>query len=113
MSDNDLGGTPPINTAVGFAEIKGHLQRLEESFSTMAKDIHKIKEAVYNPDYGIYSRLKDVEIKVKDHEKIVQIENKVEKLTAWKDSVARIVWTAFTGVIVSTGLTVWNFIKAH
>ena len=53
------------STAVEFTELKGQLQRIEDAIMTMkekneemADDVSKIKEAIYNPDEGIYSRLK-------------------------------------------------------
>ena len=54
------------STAVEFTELKGQLQRIEDAIMTMkekneemADDVSKIKEAIYNPDEGIYSRLKE------------------------------------------------------
>ena len=48
----------------------------------MLENVAKIKEAVYNPDEGLYARIRALE--------------------AWKDTSSRIIWTLFTAVI---GLT--------
>ena len=45
----------------------------------MSEDIAKIKEAVYNPDQGLYARLRELE--------------------TWKSTSSRMIWTLFTGVI--------------
>ncbi len=57
----------------------------------MADDITKIKEAIYNPDQGIYSRLKELE--------------------AWKSSVTRVLWLLATGALGSFGVTLWEILK--
>ena len=65
MSDDNKLTTA---AAVGFTELKGQLSRIEDMMvvikernEEMADDISKIKEAIYNPDMGIYSRLKELE----------------------------------------------------
>jgi len=107
-----------VDTAVGFTELRGHLQRIEDMIKSvkdkqeeMGEDISKIKEAIYNPDQGIYSRLKEVELKVKDHDKIVALEQEVKDLKAWKATIMKVTWAAITGVLGSIGLAIWNIIK--
>ena len=45
----------------------------------MSQDIAKIKEAVYNPDEGLYARLRELE--------------------SWKKTSSRMIWTLFTTVV--------------
>ncbi len=45
----------------------------------MSEDIAKIKEAVYNPDQGLYARLRELE--------------------TWKQTSSRMIWTLFTSVV--------------
>ena len=45
----------------------------------MSEDVAKIKEAVYNPDQGLYARLRELE--------------------TWKKTSSRMIWTLFTSVI--------------
>ena len=45
----------------------------------MSEDIAKIKEAVYNPDQGLYARIRELE--------------------TWKRSSSRMIWTLFTTLI--------------
>ena len=45
----------------------------------MSLDIAKIKEAVYNPDQGLYARLRELE--------------------SWKKTSSRMIWTLFTTVV--------------
>ena len=86
------------STAVEFTELKGQLQRIEDAIMTMkekneemADDVSKIKEAIYNPDEGIYSRLKELE--------------------AWKASMSRVLWLLATGALGSLGVVLWEIIK--
>jgi septation ring formation regulator EzrA len=87
-----------VNTAVEYVELKGQLQRIEDAIMTikekneeMADDITKIKEAIYNPDQGIYSRLKELE--------------------AWKSSMSRVLWLLATGALGSLGVALWEILK--
>jgi len=59
-------------------EINGKLQRMMDGIDTlkqrqgeMAKDVSKIKEAVYHPDEGIYARLRELEQWKKSSTKII------------------------------------------
>tara|TARA_B100001093_G_C26024296_1_gene675209 strand:- start:224 stop:493 length:270 start_codon:yes stop_codon:yes gene_type:complete len=45
----------------------------------MSVDIGKIKEAVYNPDQGLYARIRELE--------------------TWKRTSSRMIWTLFTTMI--------------
>lgn len=45
----------------------------------MSEDIAKIKEAVYNPDQGLYARIRELE--------------------TWKKTSSRMIWTLFTTLI--------------
>ena len=45
----------------------------------MSEDIAKIKEAVYNPDQGLYARIRELE--------------------TWKRTSSRMIWTLFTTII--------------
>ena len=52
------------------------MQNKQES---MSEDIAKIKEAVYNPDQGLYARIRELE--------------------TWKRTSSRMIWTLFTTMI--------------
>ena len=78
MSDN-------VNTQ-DTTEIQTKLDRLcngieivKDKQEEMGADIAKIKEAVYNPDQGLYARLRELE--------------------AWKSTSSRMIWTLFTSTI--------------
>lgn len=52
---------------------------MQDKQEAMSDDIAKIKEAVYNPDQGLYARLRELE--------------------TWKQTSSRMIWTLFTTVV--------------
>jgi Mg/Co/Ni transporter MgtE len=81
MSDTDCD----ITTKVTFAEMSGKFDQMMNKQDEMADDITKIKEAVYNPDLGLYARLRELE--------------------SWKETSSRLIWliiTSVTALIVAT-----------
>ena len=79
-------GDTSVENAVAWTEINGKLDSVGQTIDTvkekqeeMAEDIAKIKEAVYNPDSGLYARLRELE--------------------SWKKSSSRILWMIITSVV--------------
>ena len=60
-------------------EMKNNLERMAEKQEEMHDDVKKINEAIYNPDQGIYARLRAME--------------------TWKESMSKVIWTIGTGFI--------------
>lgn len=56
----------------------------------MASDIKQIKDAVYNPETGLYARIK-------------QLEN-------WKNGVSKVLWSVATTTLGLLVVTVWKLI---
>ena len=52
---------------------------MQDKQEEMSSDIAKIKEAVYNPDQGLYARLRELE--------------------TWKQTSTKMIWTLFTSVV--------------
>ena len=74
-----------VENAVAWAEVNGKFDRMIQSIDTvkdkqdeMAEDIAKIKEAVYNPDSGLYARLRELE--------------------TWKETSSKLIWIIITSV---------------
>lgn len=55
------------------------IEVMQDKQEEMGEDIAKIKEAVYNPDQGLYARLRELE--------------------SWKQTSSRMIWTLFTTVV--------------
>jgi len=59
------------------------IERMSDKQDEMLEDVKKIKEAIYNPDQGLYARVRDLE--------------------QWKDGVSKFTWTvgiAVMGLII-------------
>ena len=62
------------------------VETVKDRQDEMMENVGKIKEAVYNPDEGLYARIRALE--------------------SWKDSSSRVIWTLFTAVIGLTSAVV-------
>ena len=73
-------------------DLKGQIERMAERQDEMLEDVKKIKEAVYNPDQGLYARLRDLE--------------------QWKESQAKLQWAIIMTLIGLITTTLYKFIIA-
>jgi len=64
------------------------IEQLSQNQERMCDDIGKIKEAVYNPDEGLYARLRALE--------------------QWKESTAKIQWIMISGIIMLAAKQIWE-----
>ena len=78
-------------------ELNAKLERLINGIDTlhvtqerMCDDISKIKEAVYNPDSGLYARLRSLE--------------------QWKETYSKVTWAVISSVIVLVTATVYQML---
>ena len=83
------------NHTEALIELNSKLERLLNGIDTlganqerMSDDISKIKEAVYNPDSGLYARLRSLE--------------------QWKETTSRIQWMMFSSVGVLMVKMLWD-----
>ena len=78
-----------------MTEVAAKVQVLLDKQDELADNIAKIKEAVYNPDQGLYARL-------------TRLDARLEALEGWKNNNAKLMWVIIS---VSTGLvmtTAWQ-----
>ena len=85
-----------VENAIAWTEMNGKFDRMIQSIETvkdkqeeMADDISKIKDAVYDPDEGLYARLRELE--------------------SWKNTSSRLIWIIITSIV---GLTVATIYKS-
>ena len=75
---------------VMMVELSAKIQILLDKQDELAENITKIKEAVYNPDSGLYARLKE-------------LDTRIQYLESWKSTNARIMWivgTTLAGLLI-------------
>jgi hypothetical protein len=77
---------------VMMAEIATKIQVLLDKQDELAENISKIKEAVYDPDKGLYARLS-------------KLDSRLDALEAWKNNNSKLLWlviTVIAGLVLST-----------
>ena len=88
MSDLENEG----QLAVALTELTGKIETLIYKQEELAENISKIKEAVYNPDEGLYARLN-------------RLDARLLGLESWKSNNTKILWIVITvglGLIITT-----------
>mgnify|MGYP003389271347 FL=1 len=73
-------------------ELKGQIERMSERQEEMVEDVKKIKEAVYNPDQGLYARLRALE--------------------QWQQSQSKIQWAVIMTLIGLVTTTIYKIIMS-
>lgn len=76
------------NLIVMMTEMVTKMQVLLDKQDELGENISKIKEAVYNPDKGLYARLN-------------KLDARLDTLEVWKNNNTKIMWIVVT---VGTGL---------
>ena len=76
--DSEAGQEHWLQLDVKIDKICNSVDHVKDKQEEMAEDIAKIKEAVYNPDEGLYARLRSLE--------------------NWKDTSTKLIWTLFTSI---------------
>ncbi len=56
MSDNEM---QELKDAI--VNLTHQIERMAEKQETMYQDVRQIKEAIYNPEQGLYARVRDLE----------------------------------------------------
>jgi hypothetical protein len=74
MSENEMN---EIKQAL--MELTVNIKHMGTKQDDMINDVKSIKEAIYNPETGLYARLRDVE--------------------QWQDNMSRVIWTVGLGFI--------------
>jgi len=66
ISESDV-----LKLDVKFNRMMDAIEIVKDKQDAMAEDITKIKEAVYNPDEGLYARIRELENWKKTHSKLM------------------------------------------
>jgi len=71
-------------------ELKNQIERMDERQEEMLDDIKMIKKAVYDPNEGLYARLRDLE--------------------QWQETTSKIMWIVVTTVVGLVTATIYNLL---
>jgi len=80
---------------VMMVELSSKVQILLDKQDELAENINKIKEAVYNPDSGLYARLKELDIRI-------------QHIESWKATNTRLMWVVGGSVVGLLVRTAWS-----
>jgi hypothetical protein len=83
--------------ALMMAEISAKMQMILDKQEELAENIAKIKEAVYNPDQGLYARLRE-------------LDTRIQSVERWKDTNTKVLWIMVASVAGLLIRTVWKSI---
>ena len=71
-----------------FERVLDAIEVVKDKQDDMAVDVSKIREAVYNPDEGIYARLRELE--------------------GWKNTSTKLIWLIITSLVALTTAAMWS-----
>ena len=78
--------------AIALTELTAKIETLLAKQEEMAIHVGKIKEAVYNPDEGLYARL-------------TRLDTRLMSLESWKGNNSKVLWIVITvgvGLLITT-----------
>ena len=82
---------------VALTDLANKIETLIDKQEELAENISKIKEAVYNPDKGLYARLNKLDIRLLS-------------LELWKSNNTRMIWILASIGAGLLGTTIWQAI---
>ena len=88
-------------------ELNVQIKHIDTKQDEMLSDVKSIKEAIYNPENGLYARVKALETKIEHLEKdkaSILVKTDIEKLTEWKNGLSKFMWSigiAIAGLILN------------
>ena len=79
MSEGDGCPNPLVKLSIDIEKVINVVDNIKEKQEIVAEDVSKIKEAVYNPDEGLYARIRALE--------------------SWKATSSKMMWILFTAMV--------------
>jgi len=86
MADDNSCPNPLLKLTIDIEKVVTSVEVLHEKHDLVAEDISKIKEAVYNPDEGLYARIRALE--------------------AWKATSTKMMWILFSTMAAVVGSSI-------
>lgn len=126
----------------GFDRLMEKVESIEGTQEKILGELNTVKITIYDPDEGIYSRIKAVddrsderahtldksisELKVEHNktsdttklhaeevDKIEDLEKKIDELSKWKSNVTKIIWAVLVPIATTFGKIIYDFLAAH
>ena len=85
MSENEM---QELKDAI--VNLTHQIQRMSEKQDEMYQDVRQIKEAIYNPDQGLYARVRDLE--------------------QWQSNMSRVAWIFGSSIVALVAKTLYDLL---
>ena len=81
---NRILSAPAMNG--GFSTLMYKIEKIEQGQNQLVEKVDDIRVVLYDPDSGLYARIKNVENSKADEEAVKSIEDNMNELQHWKES---------------------------
>jgi len=81
---NKILAAPAMNG--GFSTLMYKIEKIEKSQEQIVDKVDEIRDVLYDPDSGIYARIKIIENESIDNEKFEKLEEDIFAIKTWKNS---------------------------
>lgn len=98
------------------------IDNLKEKNDDIGKDIARIKDSLYDPNEGLFTKVRDLDSQkhiisginidlnhLKDPEKGLYV--RMKALEAWKDTSSKVSWVFLTTILVIIAKQVWDLLS--
>jgi vacuolar-type H+-ATPase subunit I/STV1 len=85
---NRILSVPAMNG--GFSNLMYKIEKIEQSQSQLVTKVDEIREVLYDPDNGLYARIKSVENGSAELERVQELEEQLHSIQNWKISEEKI-----------------------
>ena len=81
---NKILSAPAMNG--GFSTLMYKIDKIEQSQEQLVEKVDEIRIVLYDPDHGLYARIKNVENSSIDSERISLMEEEIRDMKSWKEN---------------------------
>lgn len=81
---NKILSAPAMNG--GFSTLMYKIEKIEQSQEQLVEKVDEIRVVLYDPDNGLYARIKNVENSTIDSERISLMEEEIKDMKSWKEN---------------------------
>lgn len=80
---NKILSAPAMNG--GFSTLMYKIEKIEQSQDQLVEKVDEIRDVMYDPDSGLYARIKNIENSVVEEKRIESLEEEVRSIKSWKN----------------------------
>jgi len=81
---NKILSAPAMNG--GFSTLMYKIEKIEQGQDQLVEKVDEIRDVMYDPDSGLYARIKNIENSVVDEKRIESLEDEVRSIKSWKNA---------------------------